>query len=107
MEAGLHGHDQEGFPASPQQCEDKFHDLNKKYRRVIEILGLGTACKFVKNPALLEGADLPVKAKEKAKKLLSSKHLHFEQMCSYHNRNRACLLDDPVLQKMLRRMARI
>ncbi|KAG2651007.1 hypothetical protein PVAP13_1NG214176 [Panicum virgatum] len=96
-----------GFPASPQQCEDKFHDLNKKYRRVTEILGLGTACKFVENPALLEEADLPVKVKEKAKKLLSSKHLHFEQMCSYHNRNRACLLDDPALQRMLRLMARM
>ncbi|RLN08623.1 uncharacterized protein C2845_PM11G05470 [Panicum miliaceum] len=96
-----------GFAVSPQQCEDKFHDLNKKYKRVTEILGLGTACKFVENPALLEEEGLSWKFKEKAKKLLSSKHLHFEQMCSYHNRNRTCLLDDPVLQKMLQRMARM
>jgi hypothetical protein len=96
-----------GFAVSPQQCEDKFHDLNKKYKRVTEILGLGTACKFVENPALLEEAGLSWKLKEKAKKLLSSKHLHFEQMCSYHNRNRACLLDDRVLLRMLRRMARM
>jgi hypothetical protein len=33
---------------------------------------------------------------------LNSKHLHYEEMCSYHNQNRLCLLDDPALQKSLR-----
>uniref|UniRef100_A0A0A9DXA8 Myb/SANT-like DNA-binding domain-containing protein n=1 Tax=Arundo donax TaxID=35708 RepID=A0A0A9DXA8_ARUDO len=91
-----------GFAVSPQQCEDKFNDLNKRYKRLTEILGRGTACQIVENPALLERVSLSVKLKEEAKKHLSSKHLHYEEMCSYHNRNRLCLLDDPVLQKSLR-----
>ncbi|RCV06453.1 hypothetical protein SETIT_1G163600v2 [Setaria italica] len=95
-----------GFAASPQQCADKFHDLNKRYKRVTEILGWGTACKIVEKPALLEQMNISEKLKEEARKHLSSKNLHYEQMCSYHNHNRVSLLDDPVLQKMLRRMAR-
>ncbi|KAL6634521.1 hypothetical protein ACP70R_027192 [Stipagrostis hirtigluma subsp. patula] len=91
-----------GFAVSPQQCEDKFNDLNKRYKRLTEILGRGTACQIVENPALLERVSLSGKLKEEAKKHLSSKHLHYEEMCSYHNRNRFCLLDDPVLQKSLR-----
>ncbi|KAL6899187.1 hypothetical protein ACP4OV_005845 [Aristida adscensionis] len=91
-----------GFAVSPQQCEDKFNDLNKRYKRLTEILGRGTACQIVENPALLERVSLSGKLKEEAKKHLSSKHLHYEEMCSYHNRNRLCLLDDPVLQKSLR-----
>lgn len=95
-----------GFAASPQQCEDKFHDLNKRYKRVTEILGFGTACGVVKKPALLEQMKLSEKLKEEARKLLSSKNLHYEEMCSYHNRNRHSLLDDPSLQRMLWSMAR-
>ncbi|XP_062223142.1 uncharacterized protein LOC133922013 [Phragmites australis] len=91
-----------GFAVSPQQCEDKFNDLNKRYKRLTEILGRGTACQIVENPALLEQVRLSGKLKEEAKKHLSSKHLHYEEMCSYHNQNRLCLLDDPVLQKSLR-----
>jgi hypothetical protein len=95
-----------GFPASPQQCADKFHDLNKRYRRVTEILGYGTACHVVEKPALLEKMKLSKKLKEEARKQLTSKNLRYEQMCSYHNRNKQSLLNDPSLHKMLRRKAR-
>ncbi|KAM0893608.1 hypothetical protein ACQ4PT_025004 [Festuca glaucescens] len=91
-----------GFAVSPQQCEDKFNDLNKRYKRLTEILGRGTTCQIVENPHLLEGVELSGKLREEAKKHLSSKHLHYEEMCSYHNRNRLCLLEDPTLQKSLR-----
>ncbi|CAO2039147.1 unnamed protein product [Urochloa humidicola] len=91
-----------GFPVSPQQCEDKFNDLNKRYKRLTEILGRGTACQIVEKPALLEQMGLSGKLKEEAKKHLSSKHLHYEEMCSYHNHNRHCLIDDPALQRSLR-----
>ncbi|KAL5213200.1 hypothetical protein ABZP36_024047 [Zizania latifolia] len=91
-----------GFPVSPQQCEDKFNDLNKRYKRLTEILGRGTACQIVEHPQLLEAVRLSGKLKEEARKHLSSKHLHYEEMCSYHNKNRQCLLEDPTLQKSLR-----
>ncbi|XP_037404554.1 uncharacterized protein LOC119267288 [Triticum dicoccoides] len=75
-----------GFKVSPQQCEDKFNDLNKRYKRVVDLLGRGTACKVVENPALLDAmGELTAKAKEEARKLLSSKHLFFREMCTYHN----------------------
>ncbi|CAM0903606.1 unnamed protein product [Alopecurus aequalis] len=90
-----------GFAVSPQQCEDKFNDLNKRYKRLTEILGRGTTCQIVENPHLLQGVSLSGKVREEARKLLSSKHLYYEEMCSYHNQNRLCLLDDPALQKSL------
>ncbi|CAN4098000.1 unnamed protein product [Withania somnifera] len=63
-----------GFYVSPQQCEDKFNDLNKRYKRVNDILGKGTACRVVKNQNLLETTDhLSPKMKEEVKKL-NSKH---------------------------------
>jgi Myb/SANT-like DNA-binding domain len=75
-----------GYSVSPQQCEDKFNDLNKRYKRVIDLLGKGTACRVVENPTLLDSMDhLSAKAKEEARKLLSSKHLFFPEMCAYHN----------------------
>ncbi|URE49366.1 hypothetical protein MUK42_14681 [Musa troglodytarum] len=36
---------EKGFYVSPQQCEDKFNDLNKRYKRVNDLLGKGTACR--------------------------------------------------------------
>ncbi|KAJ1279436.1 hypothetical protein BS78_04G156500 [Paspalum vaginatum] len=90
------------FSVSPQQCEDKFNDLNKRYKRLTEILGRGTACQIILKPTLLDQMNLSAKLKEEAKKQLNSKHLHYEEMCSYHNKNRLCLLDDPVLKKSLR-----
>ncbi|KAJ4705099.1 Sequence-specific DNA binding transcription factor [Melia azedarach] len=74
-----------GFYVSPQQCEDKFNDLNKRYKRVNEILGKGTACLVVENQSLLDTMDLSPKMKEEVKKLLNSKHLFFREMCAYHN----------------------
>ncbi|KAI3683840.1 hypothetical protein L1987_84355 [Smallanthus sonchifolius] len=77
---------EKGFYVSPQQCEDKFNDLNKRYKRVNDILGKGTACKVVENQSLLETMDhVPAKLKEEVKKLLNSKHLFFREMCAYHN----------------------
>ncbi|KAJ9181470.1 hypothetical protein P3X46_009598 [Hevea brasiliensis] len=76
---------EKGFYVSPQQCEDKFNDLNKRYKRVNDILGKGTACKVVENQSLLETMDLSPKMKEEVKKLLNSKHLFFREMCAYHN----------------------
>ncbi|KAK2985414.1 hypothetical protein RJ640_003156 [Escallonia rubra] len=75
-----------GFYVSPQQCEDKFNDLNKRYKRVNDILGKGTACRVVENQNLLDSMDhLSLKMKEEVKKLLNSKHLFFREMCAYHN----------------------
>lgn len=75
-----------GFYVSPQQCEDKFNDLNKRYKRVNDILGKGTACSVVENQSLLDTMDhLSPKMKEEVKKLLNSKHLFFREMCAYHN----------------------
>ncbi|XP_050380402.1 uncharacterized protein LOC126797737 [Argentina anserina] len=76
---------EKGFYVSPQQCEDKFNDLNKRYKRVNDILGKGTACKVVENQGLLEKMELSSKKKEEVKKLLNSKHLFFREMCAYHN----------------------
>ncbi|XP_048567686.1 uncharacterized protein LOC125548021 [Triticum urartu] len=77
---------EKGFKVSPQQCDDKFNDLNKRYKRVVELLGRGTACNVVANPALLDAmGELTAKAKEEARKLLSSKRLFFREMCNYHN----------------------
>ncbi|KAK4772944.1 hypothetical protein SAY87_027963 [Trapa incisa] len=73
-----------GFYVSPQQCEDKFNDLNKRYKRVNDILGRGTACGVVENQSLVETMDLSPKMKEEVKKLLNSKHLFFREMCAYH-----------------------
>ncbi|KAG8050577.1 hypothetical protein GUJ93_ZPchr0009g2024 [Zizania palustris] len=91
-----------GCNVSPQQCEDKFNDLNKRYKRLTDILGRGTACKIVENHALLDCMDnLPEKMKDDARKILSSKHLFYEEMCSYHNNNRVSLPEDPALQHSL------
>lgn len=91
-----------GCHVSPQQCEDKFNDLNKRYKRLTDILGRGTACNVVANPALLDNMNhLSDKMKDDAKKIMSSKHLFYEEMCSYHNNNRANLPEDPALQHSL------
>lgn len=91
-----------GCHVSPQQCEDKFNDLNKRYKRLYDVLGRGTSCQVVENPALLDRMDnLSEKSKEDVRKILSSKHLFYEEMCSYHNGNRLNLPADPALQKSL------
>ncbi|XP_034692564.1 uncharacterized protein LOC117919466 isoform X2 [Vitis riparia] len=75
-----------GCFVSPQQCEDKFNDLNKRYKRLNEILGRGTTCRVVENPALMDSMPhLSAKMKDDVKKILSSKHLFYQEMCAYHN----------------------
>lgn len=91
-----------GFYVSPQQCEDKFNDLNKRYKKLNDILGRGISCEVVENPALLELMDhLSERTKDEVRKILSSKQLFYEAMCSYHNGNRLHLPHDPALQRSL------
>ncbi|CAJ2629869.1 sequence-specific DNA binding transcription factor [Trifolium pratense] len=88
-----------GYHVSPQQCEDKFNDLNKRYKKLNDMLGRGTSCQVVENPSLLDVIDyLSEKEKDDVRKILSSKHLFYEEMCSYHNGNRLHLPHDPALQ---------
>lgn len=78
-----------GCYVSPQQCEDKFNDLNKRYKRLNDILGRGTSCRVVENPSLMDSMpQLSAKMKEDVKKILSSKHLFYKEMCAYHNGQR-------------------
>lgn len=74
---------------SPQQCEDKFNDLNKRYKKLNDILGRGTSCQVVENPSLMDAMPhLTEKAKDEVKKILSSKHLFYREMCAFHNGQR-------------------
>ncbi|XP_010246931.1 PREDICTED: uncharacterized protein LOC104590097 [Nelumbo nucifera] len=80
---------EKGCYVSPQQCEDKFNDLNKRYKRLNEILGRGTTCRVVENPALLDTmTNITAKMKDDVRKILSSKHLFYKEMCAYHNGQR-------------------
>ncbi|KAK4756188.1 hypothetical protein SAY87_006315 [Trapa incisa] len=90
------------YHVSPQQCEDKFNDLNKRYKKLNDMLGRGTSCQVVENPALLDLIHfLTEKEKDDVRKILSSKQLFYEEMCSYHNGNRLHLPPDPELQRSL------
>lgn len=95
-----------GYCVSPQQCEDKYNDLNKKFRRLNDVLGRGTACNVVQNPMLLERMDLSYDLKDEMSKLLGSRQLFYEEMCSYSNRNRLCLPHDPEVQQSVLRAVR-
>ncbi|PWA89220.1 hypothetical protein CTI12_AA112710 [Artemisia annua] len=54
-----------GCEVSPQQCEDKFNDLNKRYKRLNDILGRGVSCRVVENPSLMDSMPrLSAKMKE-------------------------------------------
>ncbi|KAL4368485.1 hypothetical protein GQ457_05G005730 [Hibiscus cannabinus] len=91
-----------GYHVSPQQCEDKFNDLNKRYKKLNDMLGRGTSCEVVENPTLLDVIDyLTEKEKDEVRKILSSKHLFYEEMRSYHNGNRLHLPHDLQLQPSL------
>ncbi|KAI4322083.1 hypothetical protein L6164_021805 [Bauhinia variegata] len=88
-----------GCHVSPQQCEDKFNDLNKRYKRLNDILGRGTSCRVFENPALLDSMpNLSAKAKDDVRKILSSKHLFYKEMCAYHNGQRIPNCNDLDLQ---------
>lgn len=91
-----------GCYASPQQCEDKFNDLNKRYKKLTDILRWGAACKVVHNPALLNLMDnLTDKVKDDVRKILTSEQLFYKELCSCHNGNRLRLPADPALQRSL------
>lgn len=78
-----------GWQVSPQQCEDKFNDLNKRYKKLNDILGRGISCRVVENPSLMDSMPhLSDKAKDDVRKILSSKHLFYTEMCAYHNGQR-------------------
>ncbi|XP_026385357.1 uncharacterized protein LOC113280989 isoform X1 [Papaver somniferum] len=92
-----------GFSVTPKQCEDKFHELNKRYRRLIDLLGWDDACKVVEDHAVMKTMDISLKAKADVWKSLKSKHLFFEEMTSYYNGH---LPSDPELRKSLQRALR-
>ncbi|KAI5661464.1 hypothetical protein M9H77_20787 [Catharanthus roseus] len=93
---------QRGFLVSPQQCEDKFNDLNKKYKRLNEILGKGTACDVVENPSVMDTMNLSDETAEEIIRILSSKQLFYQEMCSYHNENFLHLPRDEDLEHSIR-----
>lgn len=75
-----------GCHVSPQQCEDKFNDLNKRYKKLNDILGRSISCRVVEDPSILDSMrNVSAKMKEDVKKILSSKHLFYQEMCAYHN----------------------
>ncbi|KAI5084855.1 hypothetical protein GOP47_0001024 [Adiantum capillus-veneris] len=77
---------EKGCYVSPQQCEDKFNDLNKRYKRLNDILGKGIACCVVEEPSLLDTMDnIPPKSKDDVRKILSSKQLFYKEICAYHS----------------------
>lgn len=76
---------EKGFHISPQQCEDKFNDLNKRYKRLNDILGRRTY-QVVSNHSLLDSMDhVSPNSKLEVRKILNSKHLFYMEMCTYHN----------------------
>lgn len=75
-----------GCCVSPQQCEDKFNDLNKRYKKLNDILGKDASCRVVENPLILDSMrNVSPKMRDDVKKILSSKHLFYQEMCAYHN----------------------
>lgn len=77
---------EKGCYVSPQQCEDKFNDLNKRYKRLNDILGKGIACCVVEDPTLLDSMDnISPKSKDDVRKILSSKQLFYKEICAYHS----------------------
>ncbi|XP_008782906.2 uncharacterized protein LOC103702316 [Phoenix dactylifera] len=90
-----------GAYVSPQQCEDKFNDMNKRYKRLHDILGPGASCNVVHDPASLESMPISQKAKNDVKKILSSKHLFYQEMCAYHTGQRIPNCPDINLQSSL------
>ena len=79
---------QKGFSVSPQQCLDKFHALVKRYKRMNDLLGIDTAVKVVKNPALLDSIEhLPQTTKKVVRKLVSFKPLFYEEIRNYRSRS--------------------
>ncbi|KAL8061056.1 hypothetical protein ABFX02_02G063900 [Erythranthe guttata] len=91
-----------GYIVSPQQCEDKFNDLNKKYKRLSDLLGGHASCTVVENPLLMESMNIPEDSKEEIRKILTCKQLFYREMYSYHNKSTRFLPHDPPLQQLVR-----
>ncbi|KZV24601.1 bri1-associated receptor kinase [Dorcoceras hygrometricum] len=90
-----------GYFVSPQQCEDKFNDLNKKYKRLNDAVGSTDSRIVVENPALIDALDIRVENKEEVRKILMCKQLFYQEMFSYHNRNRNHIPQDESLRLSL------
>ncbi|KAL8222710.1 hypothetical protein R6Q57_020109 [Mikania cordata] len=88
-----------GFNVSPQQCEEKFRDLNNKYKQMIGLLGRATSCNVVENPILLGSINMPENKKQEVRKLLNSEHFLYREMCSFHHGNRMFLPHDWELRR--------
>ncbi|KAL8264801.1 hypothetical protein R6Q59_022931 [Mikania micrantha] len=88
-----------GFNVSPQQCEEKFRDINNKYKQMIGLLGRATSCNVVENPILLDSINMPENKKQEVRKLLNSEHFLYREMCSFHHGNRMFLPHDWELRR--------
>ncbi|KAJ4884625.1 sequence-specific DNA binding transcription factor [Raphanus sativus] len=94
--------DEGGYHVSPQQYKDKFNDHNNRYKKLNEMIGRVTCCDVIENHALLHKIDyLDEKEKDEDRKLVRSKHLFYEEMCSYLNENMLHLPHDPALHPPL------
>ncbi|KAL3032324.1 hypothetical protein AAZX31_02G077300 [Glycine max] len=66
--------------------KDKFNDLNKRYKKLNDMLGRGTSCQVVQNPSLLDLIDyLSEKEKYDVQKILSSRHLFYKEIDDHDN----------------------
>ncbi|XP_051145607.1 uncharacterized protein LOC127261338 isoform X2 [Andrographis paniculata] len=87
-----------GYQVSPQQCEDKFNDINRKYKRLTDILGSVTS-EVVNDPRLLNSVRVSEVLKDEVRKLLSCRQLFYPEMRSYHSCNREHLPPDESLEQ--------
>ncbi|KAH7430516.1 hypothetical protein KP509_08G002300 [Ceratopteris richardii] len=92
---------EKGWFVSPQQCEDKFNDLNKRYKRLTDILGRDMALQVVDNMRLLDSmTNLSAKRKDDVRKILSSKHSFYKEMHSYHSGFKSPMVADLRIQSV-------
>ncbi|CAI9259397.1 unnamed protein product [Lactuca saligna] len=90
-----------GHNVTPQQCEDKFLEINKKYNQLIGLLGRPTSCEVFKNPILLDSIEMPETLKHEARKLLESDQFYYREMCSLHHNNRIFIPHDWEVMKLV------
>ncbi|CAH1445151.1 unnamed protein product [Lactuca virosa] len=83
-----------GYNVTPQQCEDTFLEINKKYNQLIGLLGKPTSCEVFEKPILLDSIEMPETLKHEAQKLLESDQFYYREMCSLHHNNRMFIPHD-------------
>ncbi|XP_024959857.1 uncharacterized protein LOC112500581 [Cynara cardunculus var. scolymus] len=88
-----------GCNVSPQQCEEKFGEIKKKYKQMIDILGRAMSCNVVENPILLDSIEIPERQKEEVRRLMSSDQFLYREMCSLRSGNRLFLPHDWELRR--------